>query len=59
MNIKGVFLGLQEVATRLDDRGRVIIFFSSVTGLMLPTYGVYLATKAVLDLLTGVLAKNV
>ena len=59
INFKGILRGVNEAATGLYDKGRVINFSSSVRGLMLPTYGVYLATKAALDLLTGVFAKKV
>lgn len=59
INVKGVFLGLKEAATRLHDNGRVINFSSSVTRLMLPTYGVYSATKAAVEQLTRVFAKEV
>jgi 3-oxoacyl-[acyl-carrier protein] reductase len=59
INVKGVFLGLREAATRLYDNGRVINFSSSVTRLMLPTYGVYSATKAAVEQLTRVFAKEV
>jgi 3-oxoacyl-[acyl-carrier protein] reductase len=59
INVKGVFLGLKEAATRLEEHGRVINFSSSVTRLMLPTYGVYSATKAAVEQLTRVFAKEV
>jgi 3-oxoacyl-[acyl-carrier protein] reductase len=59
INVKGVFLGLKEAATRLEENGRVINFSSSVTRLMLPTYGVYSATKAAVEQLTRVFAKEV
>jgi 3-oxoacyl-[acyl-carrier protein] reductase len=57
--VKGVFLGLKEAATRLEDNGRIINFLSSVTRLMLPTYGVYSATKVAVEQLTRVFAKEV
>ncbi|MCC3427380.1 MAG: SDR family oxidoreductase [Microcoleus sp. PH2017_01_SCD_O_A] len=59
INVKGVFLGLKEAATRLEANGRAINFSSSVTRLMLPTYGVYSATKAAVEQLTRVFAKEV
>ncbi|HEY9661844.1 MAG TPA: SDR family oxidoreductase [Allocoleopsis sp.] len=59
INVKGVFLGLKEAATRLQDHGRVINFSSSVTRLMLPTYGTYSATKSAVEQLTRVFAKEV
>jgi 3-oxoacyl-[acyl-carrier protein] reductase len=59
INVKGVFLGLKEAAARLQENGRVINFSSSVTRLMLPTYGTYSATKAAVEQLTRVFAKEV
>lgn len=59
INVKGVFLGLREAATRLADQGRIINFSTSVTRLMMPTYGVYSATKAGVEQLTRVFAKEV
>lgn len=58
INVKGVFLGLKQAATRLQEHGRVINFSSSVTRLMLPTYGAYSATKAAVEQLTRVFAKE-
>ncbi len=58
VNVKGVFLALREAATRLSDGGRIINFSSSVTRLLLPTYGVYAATKAAVEQLTRVFAKE-
>ncbi|MGL5062557.1 MAG: SDR family oxidoreductase [Microcoleus sp.] len=49
INVKGVFLGLKEVATRLQENGRIVSFSSSVTRLMLPTYGSRLNTLASID----------
>lgn len=59
INVKGVFMGLKEAATRLQENGRVINFSSSVTRLMLPTYGTYSATKSAVEQLTRVFAKEV
>jgi 3-oxoacyl-[acyl-carrier protein] reductase len=46
INVKGVFQGLKEAATRLRDKGQVINFSSYVTRWILPTYGLYSGTKA-------------
>lgn len=59
INVKGVFLGLKEAAARLEENGRVINFSSSVTRLMFPTYGVYSSTKAAVEQLTRVFAKEI
>lgn len=58
INVKGVFNTLREAARRLESGGRVINFSSSVTRLMLPTYGPYCATKAAVEQLTRVFAKE-
>lgn len=59
INVKGVFLTLREAATRLEDGGRIINLSSSVTRLMMPSYGTYSATKAAVEQLTRVFAKEV
>jgi 3-oxoacyl-[acyl-carrier protein] reductase len=58
INLKGTFNTLREAARRLRDGGRIINFSSSVVGLLQPTYGVYAATKAAVEALTSVLAKE-
>jgi 3-oxoacyl-[acyl-carrier protein] reductase len=59
INVKGVFNTMREASTLLADNGRIINFSSSVTRLMLPTYGTYSATKAAVEQLTRVFAKEV
>src|SRR5262245_47360080 len=58
INLKGVFNGMREAARRMRSGGRVISFSSSVVGLYAPTYGVYAATKAGVEAMTHVLAKE-
>ena len=58
VNLKGVFNGLREAARRMRSGGRIINFSSSVVGLCLPTYAVYAATKAGVEAMTHVLAKE-
>jgi 3-oxoacyl-[acyl-carrier protein] reductase len=58
VNVKGTFLCCQEAARRISDGGRVIIFSSSTTAMMLPGYGAYVATKGAVEQLTHVLAKE-
>jgi 3-oxoacyl-[acyl-carrier protein] reductase len=58
INVKGVFNTMREASTRLADKGRVINFSSSVTRLMLPTYATYSATKAAVEQMTKVFAKE-
>lgn len=58
INLKGTFNGLREAATRLRNGGRIINFSSSVVGLYQPTYAVYAATKAAVEAMTHILAKE-
>lgn len=58
VNLKGSFNTMREAARRLRDGGRIVNFSSSVVGLLQPTYGVYAATKAAIEALTSVLAKE-
>jgi 3-oxoacyl-[acyl-carrier protein] reductase len=58
VNLKGSFNTMREAAARLRAGGRIINFSSSVVGLLQPTYGVYAATKAAVEAMTAVLAKE-
>ncbi|TKT79338.1 SDR family oxidoreductase [Aquamicrobium sp. LC103] len=58
INLKGTINTLREAAKRLRDGGRIVNFSTSVVGLKLETYGVYAATKAAVEALTGILAKE-
>jgi 3-oxoacyl-[acyl-carrier protein] reductase len=58
-NVRGVFNTLRESATRLADHGSIINFSTSSNRLMLPTYGVYVATKAAVEQLTRVFSKEI
>ncbi len=58
INLKGVFNGLREAATRLREGGRIINFSSSVVGLYPPTYAIYAATKAAVEAMTHVMSKE-
>jgi len=57
-NFGGVFRGMREGARRLRDGGRIISVSSSVVGLYQPGYGIYAATKAAVEAMTHVLAKE-
>ncbi|MGL4631584.1 MAG: SDR family oxidoreductase [Leadbetterella sp.] len=59
INVKGVFNTMREASTKLSDKGRIINFSSSVTRLMLPSYGTYSATKAAVEQMTKVFAKEI
>jgi 3-oxoacyl-[acyl-carrier protein] reductase len=58
INLGGVFRGMREAARRLRDGGRIVNFSSSVVGFFPPGYGVYAATKAAVEAMTHVLAKE-
>ncbi|GLQ99092.1 SDR family oxidoreductase [Dyella mobilis] len=58
VNLKGTFNTLREAATRLRPGGRIINFSSSVVALLQPTYAVYAATKAGVEAMTSVFAKE-
>jgi 3-oxoacyl-[acyl-carrier protein] reductase len=58
INLKGTFNGLREAARRLRNGGRIVNFSTSVVGLKLENYGVYAATKAAVETMTAILAKE-
>jgi 3-oxoacyl-[acyl-carrier protein] reductase len=58
INLKGGINTMCEAARRLRAGGRIINLSSSVVGLYQPTYGVYAATKAGIEAMTHVLAKE-
>ncbi|WP_231870317.1 MULTISPECIES: SDR family oxidoreductase [unclassified Marinomonas] len=57
-NLKGTFNTLREASKRLNQGGRIINMSSSVLGLKLEEYGIYSATKAAVEALTNILAKE-
>lgn len=58
VNLGGTFRGMREAAKRLQNAGRIISISSSVVGLYQPSYGLYAATKAAIEAMTHVLAKE-
>ena len=58
VNLKGTFNTLREAGARLREGGRIINFSTSVVGTKFETYGVYTATKAAIEILTGVMSKE-
>lgn len=58
INVKGTFFACQEAAKRMAEGGRIVNFSSSTTATMMPTYGVYVATKGAVEQLTRSLAKE-
>ncbi|MBO9690548.1 SDR family oxidoreductase [Chryseobacterium sp.] len=59
INIKGVFYSLQQAATKLSDNGSIINLSSTVTRTIFPTYGVYAATKAAVEQMSRIFAKEI
>jgi 3-oxoacyl-[acyl-carrier protein] reductase len=59
VNVKGVLYTLREAATKLADNGSIINFSTSGNRIMMPTYGPYVATKAAVEQLTRVFAKEI
>jgi 3-oxoacyl-[acyl-carrier protein] reductase len=58
INVKGAFNVCREAARRVRDGGRIINLTTSVIGVRLPTYGVYVASKGAVEALTQVLAQE-
>ncbi len=57
-NVRGTFNMLREGAKRLRNNGRVINFSTTALHLKLPGYAIYNATKAAVEAMTGVYAKE-
>jgi 3-oxoacyl-[acyl-carrier protein] reductase len=57
-NLTGTFNGMREAAKRITEGGRIINFSTSIIGNYLPTYAIYAATKAAVEAMTHVLAKE-
>ncbi|MES2945045.1 MAG: SDR family oxidoreductase [Pseudomonadota bacterium] len=58
INTRGTFNTLREAAQRLNDGGRIVNFSSTVLALSLPGYAVYCASKAAVEAMTPVFAKE-
>jgi 3-oxoacyl-[acyl-carrier protein] reductase len=58
VNAKGSFNTMREAAARLQQGGRIVNFSSTLVAMNLPDYGVYTATKAAVESLTQVFAKE-
>ncbi|GGX02820.1 3-ketoacyl-ACP reductase [Pigmentiphaga litoralis] len=58
VNLGGYFRGMRESARRMREGGRIINISTSVVGFYHPNFGVYAATKAGVDAMTHVLAKE-
>lgn len=57
-NLRGTINGMREAAQRIIDGGRIVSMSSTTLALNPPGYGIYNATKAAIEALTGVLAKE-
>ncbi|GGB14790.1 SDR family oxidoreductase [Agarivorans gilvus] len=58
INLKGSIYCLQQAANRLRNGGSVVNLSSSVVGLNLESYGVYAASKAAIESLSRIMAKE-
>ncbi|HEY5893923.1 MAG TPA: SDR family oxidoreductase [Chthoniobacterales bacterium] len=58
INVKGTFNALRLAAKRLRSGGRIVNFSTSVVGLALPGYSVYAGTKAAVETITNIYAKE-
>ena len=58
INLKGSFNTMREATARLEQGGRIINFSSSLVGTLLPGYSAYVATKADIEAMTAILAKE-
>ena len=58
INVKGSFNTMRRAATHLRQGGSVINFSSSVIGLALPGYSIYGASKAAIETMTTIFAKE-
>jgi 3-oxoacyl-[acyl-carrier protein] reductase len=58
INLKGTFNTMRVAARKLRRGGRIVNFSSSVRTLALPGYSVYAATKAAVETLTTIFAKE-
>ena len=58
INVQGSFNTLREAAARLNDGGRIVNFSTTVVVTRLPGYAAYTASKAAVEALTGIFAKE-
>ncbi|WP_333879800.1 SDR family oxidoreductase [Lysinibacillus capsici] len=57
-NIRGTFIISQQAARRVRKGGAIINFSTSVTRTQFPTYGAYVASKAAIESMTMILARE-
>ena len=58
INLRGSFNTMREAGRRLKAGGRILNLSSSLVGTALPGYAVYAGTKAAVELMTSILAKE-
>lgn len=58
VNLRGTFAMMREAGRRLRAGGRIVNLSSSAIGLRLEGYGVYAATKAAVEAMTAIMAKE-
>lgn len=58
-NVKGVFNMLKLASTLLAEKGSIVNVSSTTTKTMMPTYGIYSATKAAVEQMSRVFAKEI
>ena len=58
INLKGTFNTLRLAAKRLRSGGRIVNFSTSVVGTAIPGYSIYAATKAAVETMTNIFAKE-
>jgi 3-oxoacyl-[acyl-carrier protein] reductase len=58
INIRGSFVVAQQAAHRVRSGGAIITFSSSVTRLRFPSYAAYAASKAAVETMTAILARE-
>ncbi|MGI5241590.1 SDR family oxidoreductase [Dactylosporangium sp. CA-139066] len=58
INVRGAFVVAREAARRLRPGGALVSFSSSQTRLLSPSYAAYVASKAAVEALTPILAKE-
>ncbi|MFD5322161.1 SDR family oxidoreductase [Streptomyces sp. NPDC127098] len=58
VNIRGTFVVAQQAARRVRSGGAIVTFSTSQVGLAFPTYGAYIASKAAVEGMTMVLARE-
>ena len=59
INVKSVFMMMKTASEKLTPNGRIINISSSTSRLSMPTYAVYSATKAAVEQMTRVFAKEI